>query len=99
MRLDGAVVRCQPASHAEPKSKNGKNDATKEGKTVVKLPIRVTNLESQKQLPDTLHAKAKVNFYCPHTFCGQIFQIPLYHTALDVSSYCLPGVVDAKQRF
>lgn len=63
MRLDGSVARCPPAFRAEPKSKSCKKfngDEIKERKTGVKLPVRVTNLVSQKQLPDTLHSKANV---------------------------------------
>lgn len=63
MRLDGAIVRCQPAPHAQAKTKNEEffnGDDMKVGKTAVKLPIRVTNFVSQKQLPDTLHSKANV---------------------------------------
>lgn len=60
MRLEGAIVGYQPA---EPKLKNGRiyngNDVKVE-KTTTKLPIRVANLISQKQLPDTLHSKANV---------------------------------------
>lgn len=63
MRLDGAILRCQPASHAESITKTEKtcngNDVKIE-KTIAKPPIRVTNLVSQKQLPDTLHSKANV---------------------------------------
>lgn len=62
MRLDGSIVRYQPLSHAKPKSLNweihNENDDREIGKTA--SPINVTNLISQKQLPDTLHAKANV---------------------------------------
>lgn len=63
MRLDGAIIRCQPVPHTEIKTKNenilnGENVNAE--KTTVKLPIRVTNFVSQKQLPDTLHSKSKV---------------------------------------
>lgn len=61
MRLDRSVTRCPPAFRAEPKSKSCKKfngDEIIERKN--KLPVRVTNLVSQKQLPDTLHSKANV---------------------------------------
>lgn len=67
MTLDGVIVRCQPASRADSKTKNENffnGDDVKVAKTAVKLPIRVTNFVSQKQLPDTLHSKANViSFY------------------------------------
>ncbi len=72
MRLDGSIVRYQSTAthHAEPKSNNWKiydhDDDVDKGKTPAKI-IHVTDLISQKQLPDTLHLKANVILLSPFT--------------------------------
>ncbi|KAJ6598491.1 Nitric oxide synthase, inducible, partial [Pseudolycoriella hygida] len=73
----GAILRCQPASHENQKQKNSifsSNDDVKVDKPTVKSPIRLANLVSQKQLPDTLHLKSKTSM-CPFTAClGSLMQ-------------------------
>lgn len=62
MRLDGSIVRYQTRTFGESKTKNEIifDDDPKKTATVVKQPIHLTNLVSQRQLPDKLHSKAKV---------------------------------------